>query len=42
MTPNDPLIVGKHEVRAQRMESYVKDFKPMKMAVLSLQGEKGN
>ena len=34
--PNDPPLVGKQEDRAPRMESYVKDFKPMKMGVISL------
>ena len=39
-TPNDPPLVGKEEDRSPRMESYVKDFKPMKMGVIEL--TKGN
>ena len=35
-TPNDPPLVGKQEDRSPRMESYVKDFKPMIMGVIEL------
>jgi hypothetical protein len=40
-TPNDPPLVGKQEDRAPRMESYVKDFKPMKMGVIEFKEGKG-
>ena len=40
-TSNDPPLVGKQEDRAPRMESYVKDFKPMKMGVIEFKEGKG-
>ena len=40
-TPHDPPLVGKQEDRSPRMESYVKDFTPMKMGVIELTKGKG-
>jgi hypothetical protein len=34
--PNNPPIVGMKEDRSPRSESYVKDFRPMKMGTISL------
>ena len=39
--PNDPPIVGMKEDRSPRSESYVKDFRPMKMGTISLTKGKG-
>lgn len=38
---HDPPLLGAEEDRYPRMESYVKDFKPMKMGVIELKKGKG-
>ena len=38
---HDPELVGMHEDRVPRMESYVKDFKPLDLGVISLTKGKG-
>jgi hypothetical protein len=38
---NDPTLVGMKEDRSPRSESYVKDFRPMKMGIITLKQGKG-
>ena len=41
MRPNDPPLVGKAEDRVERGESYVKDFKPLKIGRMRLEKGRG-
>ncbi|MDA9089744.1 arylsulfatase [Maribacter arcticus] len=36
IVPHDPELIGKNEDRVPRMESYVKDFKPLNLGVITL------
>ncbi|MGM0531499.1 MAG: N-acetylgalactosamine 6-sulfate sulfatase, partial [Bacteroidota bacterium] len=38
---HDPPVTGMENDRVERMESYVKDFKPMKMGTIHLKKGKG-
>jgi hypothetical protein len=39
--PNDPPLVGMKEDRSPRSESYAKNFRPMKMGIITLKKGKG-